>query len=60
MRTGRVIIASTLDIKGEEIKFLNKRLHGAGIQTAVIDVGILRKPILSVDVDRERIAKAAG
>jgi uncharacterized protein (UPF0261 family) len=60
MRAGRVILAGTLDTKGEEILFLKTRLNEVGVKTLVVDVGIVGKPHFDADVRREVIAKAGG
>ncbi|MBA2248484.1 MAG: Tm-1-like ATP-binding domain-containing protein [Chloroflexia bacterium] len=55
-----VILLGTLDTKGEEYGFVRDRLRGAGIDTLVIDAGILDIPRLAPDVTREEVAAAAN
>lgn len=57
---GPVALVGTLDTKGEEIRFLQQRLSAAGVETLVIDVGVLGGPAFPPDVSREEIAAAAG
>lgn len=60
MREGRLIVAGTLDTKGEEILFVKNRLNKAGLETTLIDVGVLGKALFRPDVDRSLIAEAGG
>ncbi len=60
MRPGRVLIAGSLDTKGEENLFLKTRLNRAGVETLVVDVGILGDPFFAPDVTRHEIAEYAG
>ena len=55
-----VILLGTLDTKGEEYGFVRDRLRDAGIDTLVIDAGVLDTPRLAADVTREEVAAAAG
>ena len=51
MRPGNVLIAGTLDTKGEKLRFLKERLEAAGVHTLLLDVGIAGTPVLTPDVD---------
>ncbi|MDQ3540258.1 MAG: Tm-1-like ATP-binding domain-containing protein [Chloroflexota bacterium] len=55
-----VILLGTLDTKGEEYGLVRDRLHEAGVDTIVVDAGILGTPRLTADVSRERVTEAAG
>ncbi|KQQ05891.1 MULTISPECIES: Tm-1-like ATP-binding domain-containing protein [unclassified Rathayibacter] len=55
-----VVLLGTLDTKGEEYAFLRDRLRSAGVDSIVIDVGVLGAPSLEPDVDRETVAVAGG
>jgi uncharacterized protein (UPF0261 family) len=46
----KIILAGTLDTKGEEILFLRNRLSDDGIVPIVIDIGTLGKPYFQPDV----------
>ncbi len=55
-----VVLAGTLDTKGVEYGFLRERLDEAGVETVMVDVGILGEPKTQPDVTREEVAEAAG
>lgn len=55
-----VVLLGTLDTKGEEYAFLRDRLRSVGVDSIVIDVGVLGEPRLSPDVDRDTVARAGG
>ena len=61
----RVVIIGTLDTKGPEIAYLRDRLQSLGMETAVVDSGILGEPIgitleAGRDVTRAEAARYAG
>jgi uncharacterized protein (UPF0261 family) len=50
----RVVIIGTLDTKGPEIAYLRDRLHALGMETVVVDSGILGEPIgISLEAGRD-------
>lgn len=56
-----VLLIGTLDTKGREIAYLRDRLHALGLQTLILDSGILNEPLDCVaDIRREDVARAAG
>lgn len=56
-----VIIIGTLDTKGPEIKYLRDQLHQLGLDTTVVDSGILGEPLDIVpDIDRATAATYGG
>src|SRR5580704_10552513 len=55
-----VILAGSLDTKGEEIGFLRDCLRAAGLIAEVVDFGILGAPAITPDVTRGEIASFAG
>jgi uncharacterized protein (UPF0261 family) len=56
-----VVIIGTLDTKGPEIAYLNNRIRSLGMQTTVIDSGILGEPLEIVpDISRAEAATYAG
>lgn len=57
---GPIALVGTLDTKGAEIRFLKERLESLGLETLVIDVGIVGKPLCEPDVTREEIAQCGG
>src|ERR1700719_413918 len=55
-----VILAGSLDTKGEEIGFLRDCLRVAGLITEVVGFGILGAAAIAPDVTRGEIARFAG
>src|SRR4051794_30966891 len=55
-----VILAGSLDTKGEEIRFLRDGLLAAGLIAEVVDFGILGPPAIAPDVTRGEIARFGG
>jgi uncharacterized protein (UPF0261 family) len=56
-----VVIIGTLDTKGPEIAYLRDRLQDLGLQTTVIDSGILGEPVgITPDISRAEAAAFAG
>lgn len=56
-----VVLIGTLDTKGPEIAYLRDRLQALGLQTIVIDSGILGEPLEIVpDIDHAEAATYAG
>ncbi len=49
-----------MDTKGEEHAFVAELIRRRGHQVLVMDVGVLREPLLRPDVTRQEIAAAAG
>ena len=55
-----VVLVGTLDTKGLEYDFLRERLRAHGIETVLVDAGVLGDPRVKPDVGREEVARAAG
>jgi uncharacterized protein (UPF0261 family) len=55
-----VALLGTLDTKGREYGYLKERLEALGVDACVIDAGILGAPAIEPDIDRARVAAAAG
>src|SRR5262245_23546247 len=55
-----VILLGTLDTKGTEFQFVRDLLRQAGLNTRVIDAGVLQPPGFPPDVTREEVFRAAG
>lgn len=56
-----VVLIGTLDTKGPEIAYLRDRLQSLGLQTTVIDSGILGEPLgIEPDIDHAEAATYAG
>jgi uncharacterized protein (UPF0261 family) len=55
-----VLLVGTLDTKGVEIGFVRGLLHDAGIDTLVLDAGVMQPPAFPPDIPREQVYAAAG
>ncbi len=55
-----VLLIGTLDTKGTEYQFVRDLLRERGLETIVIDAGVLGEPKFEPDVDRRRLFEAAG
>jgi uncharacterized protein (UPF0261 family) len=55
-----VVLVGTLDTKGREYDYLRERLRGHGVDTILVDGGVLGEPLAEADVPREEVAEAAG
>jgi uncharacterized protein (UPF0261 family) len=55
-----VVLLGTLDTKGDEYSFLRSLLDGHGVETILVDAGVLGEPRAAPDVTRHDVARAAG
>ncbi|MBA3276871.1 MAG: Tm-1-like ATP-binding domain-containing protein [Chloroflexia bacterium] len=55
-----VVLLGTLDTKGHEYGFVRDRIGELGVETLLIDAGILGRPLIQADIARESVAQAAG
>jgi uncharacterized protein (UPF0261 family) len=55
-----VVIVATLDTKGQEAGFVRDQIATWGLETILIDPGILGRPSVPADITRREVAKAAG
>jgi uncharacterized protein (UPF0261 family) len=55
-----VVLVGTLDTKGVEYDYLRERLHRHGVDTVLIDAGVLGEPRAAADISRKEVARAAG
>ncbi|MGH3040374.1 MAG: Tm-1-like ATP-binding domain-containing protein, partial [Candidatus Rokuibacteriota bacterium] len=55
-----VVLIGTLDTKGDEYAYLRSLLDGHGVETVLVDAGVLGEPRTAADVGREEVARAAG
>jgi uncharacterized protein (UPF0261 family) len=55
-----IILPGTLDTKGVEFQFVRDLLRQRGLETLVIDTGVMGPPLFEADVPRERVFEAAG
>jgi uncharacterized protein (UPF0261 family) len=54
-----VVLVGTLDTKGHEYDYLRERLREHGVDTLLVDAGVLGEPQAKPDVTREEVARAA-
>lgn len=55
-----VVIVATLDTKGQEAGFVRDEIAQWGLETILIDPGVLGSPSVTPDISREKVAEAAG
>jgi uncharacterized protein (UPF0261 family) len=55
-----VVITGTLDTKGQEFAFLKELIEKEGLQTLVVDFGVMGKPAFNPDISRDEVARAGG
>jgi uncharacterized protein (UPF0261 family) len=55
-----VVLVGTLDTKGVEYDYLRERLRGHGVETLLVDAGVLGEPRAKPDIGREEVARAGG
>ena len=55
-----VVLIGTLDTKGREYEFLRERLREHGVETVLVDAGVMGAPKAEPDVTREEVARAGG
>lgn len=55
-----IALLGALDTKGAEYGFVKACIEGRGLQTLLIDVGVLEDPVIPPDIPRAEVAKAAG
>ncbi|MFM8211953.1 MAG: Tm-1-like ATP-binding domain-containing protein [Actinomycetes bacterium] len=55
-----VILIGTLDTKGVEYQFAKERFKKSGLNTILIDAGIIGDSLVKADISNEEIARAGG
>ncbi len=58
--SGTVLLVGALDTKGAEYAFVKDLIESAGLQTLVVDFGVMGQPAFEPDVSRAEVASAAG
>lgn len=58
--TKAILIVSSLDTKGQEVKFLKELIEQQGYETMLLDLSMRGKPALPADITCEEVAKAGG
>jgi uncharacterized protein (UPF0261 family) len=56
----KAILIGALDTKGIEFEYVRRKLEAMGVETFVIDVGVLGEPSFPVNIDSDEVAKAGG
>ncbi|NHN31677.1 UPF0261 family protein [Paenibacillus sp. S3N08] len=56
----KVVLIGALDTKGQEFQFVKDRLQACGIETFVVDTGVLGDPLFQPDVTADEVARAGG
>lgn len=56
----RVVLAGALDTKAAEYGFVGGRLAAAGIDSLLVDTGVLGEPGIPAAITRDQVANAAG
>lgn len=55
-----VVIVGTLDTKGREFAFIKELIEKEGLNTLVVDFGVMGEPTFEPDVTRNEVAVAGG
>lgn len=55
-----VVIVGSLDTKGREFAFVRDLIQAEGLNTLVVDFGVMGEPLFEPDVKREEVARAGG
>lgn len=56
----KAVLIGALDTKGVEYEYVKRQLEKEGIDTIVVDTGVLGGPYFTPDVSSERVAELAG
>jgi uncharacterized protein (UPF0261 family) len=55
-----VVITGSLDTKGKEFAYLKELIENEGLETLVIDFGVMGEPAFTPDITRQEVARAGG
>ncbi|MCX7976182.1 MAG: Tm-1-like ATP-binding domain-containing protein, partial [Bellilinea sp.] len=55
-----VVLVGALDTKGKEFAFVRELIHAQGLQTLVVDFGVIGEPAFTPDIPRSEVAAAGG
>lgn len=58
--TKPIVLAGALDTKGAEFQFVRELLNAQGIETILVDFGVLGDPPMAPDVSNDEVARAGG
>lgn len=56
----KAVLIGALDTKGQEFNYVKERLQACGLETCVIDTGVLGEPLFPPDVSADEVARAGG
>ena len=55
-----VVLVGALDTKGEEFRFVRDLIRASGLETLVVDVGVVGDPTFVPDISSDEVARAGG
>lgn len=55
-----VVLVGSLDTKGDEFQFVRDLIQAQGLETILVDFGVLGDPVFEADVSSEQVARAGG
>ena len=55
-----LVITGSLDTKGREFTFLKELIEKEGLDTLVVDFGVMGEPVFTPDITRQEVANAGG
>ena len=55
-----IVVVGSLDTKGHEFAYVKKMIEQHGLNTLVVDFGVLEDPVFKPNIDRYQVAKAGG
>src|SRR5215217_1566735 len=58
--TTRIAIIGALDTKGVEFAFLRDQIQRQGVETLVVNIGVIGEPGFAPDIGAAEVARAAG
>jgi len=58
--TTRIVIIGALDTKGVEFAFLRDQIQRQGVETLVLNIGVIGEPGFAPDISAAEVARAAG
>ena len=58
--TKTVVLVGSLDTKGQEYAFIKELIEKEGLNTLVVDFGVMGEPFFEPDIKRDELVQAAG
>src|SRR5215217_1825289 len=58
--TKQIMIIGALDTKAVEFAFLRDQIQGYGVETLVVNIGVIGEPGFAPDIGATEVARAAG